>query len=158
MKEVKVPKMDVKSDDTVTTRRKFLKTSVVAGAAAGVAAPMLFNIRTAKAAVLAKLIPSDTAPWAGNILLWQSAILDRRLPGALGQISRHLRQRDAPMQQDAFLGCTLFTHMQLFLDIVVNVGQVHGRGFLVTHLTSMHRNFLRADRLSRGTSPLFPFG
>jgi hypothetical protein len=48
MKKDKTQKADKKQKIKKTTRRKFLKTAVVAGAGAA-AAPMLFNIRTAKA-------------------------------------------------------------------------------------------------------------
>ncbi|MBT4091301.1 MAG: TRAP transporter substrate-binding protein DctP [Deltaproteobacteria bacterium] len=79
MKDVKVPKVETKSDDTATTRRKFLKTSVVAGAAAGVAAPMLFNIRTAKAAGTTWKIQTS---WPGGIGLkifkdWCNGIVEK---------------------------------------------------------------------------------
>ena len=48
MKKDKTQKVDKKQKVTKTTRRKFLKTAVAAGAGA-VVAPTLFNIRTAKA-------------------------------------------------------------------------------------------------------------
>ena len=49
MKKVPSKKVDKKSEVTKTTRRKFLKKSVAAGVGAAVAAPTLFNIRTAAA-------------------------------------------------------------------------------------------------------------
>ncbi len=49
MKKVKAKKSDKKTDVTKTTRRKFIKKSVAAGVGAAVAAPTLFNIRTAAA-------------------------------------------------------------------------------------------------------------
>jgi TRAP-type mannitol/chloroaromatic compound transport system substrate-binding protein len=49
MKKVKTEKIEKKPEVTKTTRRKFLKKSVAAGVGAAVAAPTLFNIRTAAA-------------------------------------------------------------------------------------------------------------
>jgi TRAP-type mannitol/chloroaromatic compound transport system substrate-binding protein len=49
MKKVKAKKIDKKTDVTKTTRRKFLKKSIAAGVGAAIAAPTLFNIRTAAA-------------------------------------------------------------------------------------------------------------
>ena len=49
MKKVKAMKIDKKTEVTKTTRRKFLKKTVAAGLGAAVAAPTLFNIRTAAA-------------------------------------------------------------------------------------------------------------
>ena len=49
MKKVKDKKIEKKPEATKTTRRKFLKKSVAAGVGAAVAAPTLFNIRTAAA-------------------------------------------------------------------------------------------------------------
>ena len=49
MKKVKTKKIEKKTEMTKTTRRKFLKKSVAAGVGAAVAAPTLFNIRTAAA-------------------------------------------------------------------------------------------------------------
>ncbi len=49
MKKVNAKKTDKNPEVTKTTRRKFLKKSVAAGVGAAVAAPTLFNIRTAAA-------------------------------------------------------------------------------------------------------------
>jgi len=49
MKKVHANKIDKKPETTKTTRRKFLKKTMAAGVGAAVAAPTLFNIRTAKA-------------------------------------------------------------------------------------------------------------
>jgi TRAP-type mannitol/chloroaromatic compound transport system substrate-binding protein len=49
MKKDKAKKIDKKQEPTKTTRRKFLKKSMAAGLGAAVAAPTLFNIRTAAA-------------------------------------------------------------------------------------------------------------
>jgi TRAP-type mannitol/chloroaromatic compound transport system substrate-binding protein len=49
MKKVQAKKIDKKPEVTKTTRRKFLKKTMVAGVGAALAAPTLFNIRTAAA-------------------------------------------------------------------------------------------------------------
>ena len=49
MKKINAKKIDKKPEVTKTTRRKFLKKTVAAGVGAAVAAPTLFNIRTAAA-------------------------------------------------------------------------------------------------------------
>jgi TRAP-type mannitol/chloroaromatic compound transport system substrate-binding protein len=78
MKKDKTQKVDKKQKVTKTTRRKFLKTAVAAGAGA-VVAPTLFNIRTAKAATTTWRIQTS---WPGGIGLeifndWCNGIVER---------------------------------------------------------------------------------
>ena len=78
MKKDKAQKNDKKQKVTKTTRRKFLKTAVAAGAGAA-AAPMLFNIRTAKAKTTTWRIQTS---WPGGIGLeifndWCNGIVER---------------------------------------------------------------------------------
>ena len=78
MKKDKAQKNDKKQKVTKTTRHKFLKTAVAAGAGAA-AAPMLFNIRTAKAKTTTWRIQTS---WPGGIGLeifndWCNGIVER---------------------------------------------------------------------------------
>ena len=79
MKKDKAQKNDKKQKVTKTTRRKFLKTAVAAGVAGAAAAPMLFNIRTAKAKTTTWRIQTS---WPGGIGLeifndWCNGIVER---------------------------------------------------------------------------------
>jgi TRAP-type mannitol/chloroaromatic compound transport system substrate-binding protein len=78
MKKDKTQKIDKKQKVKQTTRRKFLKSAVVAGAGAA-AAPMLFNIRTAKAKTTTWRIQTS---WPGGIGLeifnnWCNGIVEK---------------------------------------------------------------------------------
>ncbi|KKL51052.1 hypothetical protein LCGC14_2299340, partial [marine sediment metagenome] len=74
MKEI-----EKKDKGQTTTRRKFLKSTVAGVGAAAVAAPMLFNIRTAKAATTTWRIQTS---WGGGIGLeifndWCNGIIEK---------------------------------------------------------------------------------
>jgi TRAP-type mannitol/chloroaromatic compound transport system substrate-binding protein len=78
MKKDTAQKIDKKQKVKKTTRRKFLKTAVAAGAGAA-AAPMLFNIRTAKAKTTTWRIQTS---WPGGIGLeifnnWCNTIVEK---------------------------------------------------------------------------------
>jgi TRAP-type mannitol/chloroaromatic compound transport system substrate-binding protein len=79
MKKVKAKKIDKNPEATKTTRRKFLKKSVAAGVGAAVAAPAIFNIRTAKAQTTTWRIQTS---WPGGIGLeiftdWCNSIVEK---------------------------------------------------------------------------------
>jgi TRAP-type mannitol/chloroaromatic compound transport system substrate-binding protein len=79
MKKVHANKIDKKPETTKTTRRKFLKKTMAAGVGAAVAAPTLFNIRTAKAKGTTWRIQTS---WPGGIGLeiftnWCNSIVEK---------------------------------------------------------------------------------